>query len=484
MEKFFNKYILFLIAALQLVLFFIVKNDPFHGDAVTSSARAALNIYENNLKTIWYPANFDPGHPTLFPYLLACIWFVLGKSLWVSHAVILIICFFILAVTRKIALIYTHETKANIATLLAGMYSIFVAQQALLLNTPLFYLLVLLCFYYLIKNNVKAFVLCSVLMELTHLQANFFLLAFGIIYCYQAYKNKNTFSIFIFNGLILFLPAISTLIIWLYVHQNHFGWAFLSPNYTEHNNIKGASQFVQSIFLIIWRLVDNGMLTVYVLLAYFAFKQKLNKELLIYSLIILVVNSICMAVFLYNTIGHRYFMISQFMLIILLLHACNQKNVKGVIVMVFTSLLFGNFMYYPGKVIADTNLQYRNFFKLEQQVKTDFDSVSFYSYAPISSSAAIRYLNGEKGLKISSLNDLNLDTIPALLQSNVNAEFTKPQRDYLANNWYGNSYENGAVYVNVFLNPKFYNKPTWFKLRESNYFETKLQELKYKIRGE
>ena len=297
-------------------------------------------------------------------------------------------------------------------------------------------------------------------------------------------KQSSKAEIVSYGSFPLFFDTNATLIIWLYVHQNHFGWAFLSPNYTEHNNIKGASQFIQSIFLIIWRLVDNGMLTVYVLLAYFAFKQKLNKELLIYSLIILVVNSICMAVFLYNTIGHRYFMISQFMLIILLLHACNQKNVKWVIGMVFTSLLFGNFMYYPGKVIADTNLQYRNFFKLEQQVKTDFDSVSFYSYAPISSSAAIRYLNGEKGLKISSLNDLNLDTIPALLQSNVNAEFTKPQRDYLTNNWYGNSYENGAVYVNVFLNPKFYHKPTWFKLRESNYFETKLQELKYKIRGE
>ena len=484
MEKFFNKYILLLIAALQLVLFFIVKNDPFHGDAVTSTARVALNIYENNLKTIWYPANFDPGHPTLFPYLLACIWLVLGKSLSVCHAVILVICFFILFVTRKIALIYTHETKANIATLLTGIYSIFVAQQALLLNTPLFYLLVLLCLYYIIKSNVKAFIFCSVLMELTHLQANFFLLAFGFVYCYQAYHNKSNFYAFAVKGLKLFLPAIFTLTIWLYIHHNHFGWAFLSPNYTEHNNIKGASQFIQSIFLIIWRLIDNGMLTVYMLLAYFAYKQKLNKELLIYSLIILVVNSICMAVFLYNTIGHRYFMISQFMFIILLLQACNHENIKWVIGLVFTSLLFGNFMYYPGKVIADTNLQYRNFFKLEQQVKTNFDSISFYSYAPISSGAAIRYLNDEKGLKISSLNEVDLDTIPALLQSNVNAEFTKPQRDFLSKNWYGNSYENGSVYVNVFLNPKFYQKPTWFKLRESNYFETKLQELKYKIRGE
>lgn len=484
MEKLINKYILVIIAALQLVLFFIIKNDPFHGDAVTSTARAALNIYNHNLYTIWYPPNFDPGHPTLFPYLLACCWMVFGKSLVISHFIIIIISFFILFVTRKIALHYCHETKANLATLLAGCYSVFVAQQALLLNTPLFYLFVLLAFYYLIKQQKLGFVISTVLMELTHLQANFFLLAFGIIYCYQVFKNKETIPQFFKNGLLLFLPAVTVLGIWLYVHQQYFGWAFLSPNYTEHNDIKGIKQFVQSVFLIIWRLVDNGMLTIYGLLIYLFFKQKLNKELFIFSSIILIVNSLCMAMFLYNTIGHRYFMISQFLYVILLIEASNKKQLKWIASLVLVSLIIGNIMYYPGKVIADTNLQYRNFFKLEQQVKSNFDSIPFYSYAPISSSADIRYLDGDKGLKISSLNDLNLDTIPALLQSNVNAEFTKPQRDFLYHNWYGNSYENGAVYVNVFLNPKFYNKPNWFKLREPSSFEKKLQEVKYKIRGE
>jgi hypothetical protein len=409
---------------------------------------------------------------------------VFGKSLVVSHFIIILISFFILFITRKIALHYCHETKANLATLLAGCYSIFVAQQALLLNTPLFYLFVLLAFYYLIKQQKAGFIISTVLMELTHLQANFFLLAFGIIYCYQVFKNKETIAQFFKNGLLLFLPAVAVLGIWLYVHQQHFGWAFLSPNYTEHNDIKGIKQFVQSVFLIIWRLVDNGMLTVYGLLIYLFFKQKLNKELFIFSAIILIINSLCMAVFLYNTIGHRYFMISQFLFIILLIEASNKKQLKWIASLVLVSLGIGNVMYYPGKVIADTNLRYRNFFKLEQQVKSNFDSITFYSYAPISSSADIRYLDIDKGLKISSLNDLNLDTIPALLQSNVNAEFTKPQRDFLYNNWYGNSYENGAVYVNVFLNPKYYSKPSWFKLRQPSYFEQKLQELKYKIRKE
>lgn len=484
MTNFLNKYTFYFIAALQFLLFWVVKSDPFHGDAVTSTARAALHIYENNLKTIWYPAQFDPGHPTLFPFLLACIWKLTYKSLIISHLIIIIISFFILVFTQKIAAHYTSTTKANLATILASFYSIFVAQEALLLNTPLFYLFVLMAFYFLVKSNKQGFVISSVLMELTHLQANFFLLAFGLIYAYQAFQKKETIGSFIKNGLILFLPAVSVLTIWLIVHYLVFGWAFLSPNYTEHNDIKGLKQFIHSIFLIAWRLVDNGMLVVYALLVYFVFKQKVNRELLIFSLIILVVNSLCMAVFLYNTIGHRYFMVCQFLFIILVVQASGFNQLKCTTALMLFALLFGNYMYYPGKVIADTNLQYRHFFKLEKEIKTQFDSIQFYSYAPISSSAEVRYLNSQNGLRILALNELDLDTIPALLQSNVNAEFTKPQRDFLYANWYGHSYQNGAVYVNVFLNPKFYPKPAWFQLRKPSFFEQKLQEIKYKIRNE
>lgn len=484
MIHFLNKYTFYLIAAMQILLFLVIKNDPFHGDAVTSTARAALYIFDNNLQTIWYPASFDPGHPTLFPYLLASIWAITGKSLVISHLLIMIVSFFILVFTQKIAAHYTSPAKANLTALLASFYSIFVAQEALLLNTPLFYLFVLMAFYYLVKSNKKGFIISSVFMELTHLQANFFLLAFGLIYAYQSFQKKDTIGIFIKNGLVLFLPATTTLIIWLTAHYQHFGWAFLSPNYTEHNEIKGAKQFIHSIFLIIWRLVDNGMIVVYGLLVYFMIKQKINKELLIYSLIILIVNSLCMAVFLYNTIGHRYFMVCQFLFIAIVVQASSSKQLRWNAPILLLFLLLGNYMYYPGKVIADTNLQYRSFFKLEKEIKQQFDTVHFYSYAPISSSAQVRYLNESAGLHISALNELELDTIPALLQSNVNAEFTKPQRDFLYANWYGHSYQNGAVYVNVFFNPKYYQKPAWFKLRNPSYFEQKLQELKYKIRNE
>lgn len=484
MEKWLNKYLFVIIAVFQIGLFLVIKNDPFHGDAVTSCARVSLYIFENNLKTIWYQAQYDPGHPTLFPYLLASAWVLFGKSLAVSHGFVLIICFFILVVIHKIALIFIPKTQVSLATLMCAFYSVFVAQNALLLNTPLFFLWVLLCFYFLVQKKYLLFAVFAVLMELTHLQSNFFLLAFACIFCYQSVVEKKTFTAFLTQGLKLFLPAFLAFVIWCYFHHQKFGWTFLSPNYAEHKEINGLSQFIQSVFLITWRLLDNGMVAVYGLLIYYLAKQKTNKELLVYSSIILFVNALCMAVFLYNTIGHRYFLISQFLAIILLFSVCNKDSIKWVVSIAFSALVFGNFMYYPGKVIADTNLQYRNFFALEKEVKNNFDSIVFYSYAPISTGGKIRYLDPTKGLNLMSLNEATFDSLPAIIQSNINAEFTLPQRAFVSKNWYGNSYTNGAVFVNVFLNPKYYNKPDYFKLRESSLFEKKLQELKYKLRGE
>lgn len=485
MEKLFNKYILYLLGFFQVLFFVVVKNDPFHGDAVTSTAKVALHIYENDLQTIWYPPLADPGHPTLFPYLLAVFWTVIGKSLWVAHALVGIISFCTLLIIRKIALLYTSLTKANISIVACAMYSIFVAQEALLLNTPLFFLWVLLSFYCLLSNKTAGFIVFSILMELTHLQANFFLLAFGFIYLYQSYDKRVAIKFFIARGLLLFIPALTALSLWLFFHQKQFGWAFLSPNYEEHNNIKGIQQFIQSVFLIIWRLLDNGMISIYALLIYQIIKKRVNKQLLIYTLIVLLVNAACMAVFLYNTIGHRYFLISQFMVLLLLIDSWHIAYSKVVYIVIAISLLLGNYMYYPGKVIADTNLQYRSFFKLEKEIKDSYWGKSlFYSYAPISTSGNIRYLNAAEGLSIVSLNDVCLDTVPILLQSNINAEFTKPQRDSLYANWYGQSFENGAVYVNVFLNPKYYEKPAHMQLRKATWFEQQLQTLKYRIRGE
>ena len=92
------------------------------------------------------------------------------------------------------------------------------------------------------------------------------------------------------------------------------------------------------------------------------------------------------------------------------------------------------------------------------------------------------YLNDE-GLKTERINGQNLDSIPAIIQSNLNAEFSESDKQYLAQHFYGKSYTKGSVYVNVFLNPKFYKKPEGWKLRVPSGFENSMIEMKSKIKN-
>lgn len=489
MRFFSQKYFFAFLITAQVVLFLFVKDDPFHGDAVTSTARPALHIYEHDLKTIWYPTQHDPGHPTLFPYLLAFLWTVFGKSLWVGHAWVGIISLATLWIFRKLSLQFLTIETANAACLMLALYSIYVSQSALLLNTPLFFLFALWGFYALLNNHATAFMLSSMLMVLTHLQANFMLLSFFVIHSYLYLKQatgKKTLADFCVKSLIWFAPALACFAAWSLLHYKHSGWLVMSPNYTEHESLKSPVQFLQSLFIVLWRLLDYGMVVPYTILIWFALKKHLHKPLWHMYLLLLGVTTICMGIFLYNTIGHRYFLLTQLLAILLLFDALQRHVAKPtlLIVLVCISLLAGNFLFYPGKNLGDGTLLYRSFFSIEKSIKETYSNLKPNSYAPLSSDSEIRYLQKNKGVDFIPLNDEHLDDAGVIIQSNINAEFTKTQKEYLEQNWHGNSYEKGAVYVNVFLNPKQYAKPKDFRLRQPSEFELWLRKVKYRLRGE
>src|SRR5690606_25692636 len=109
-----------------------------------------------------------------------------------------------------------------------------------------------------------------------------------------------------------------------------------------------------------------------------------------------------------------------------------------------------NFLYYPGKTIGDATLAYRNYFGLEKNIRQDFgDTMHFYSLGPVAKTAETKWLHPD-GLNVSAITSSHIDHLPAILQSNVIAVFPPEMQDQLEKNWYGKSYEKGAVYVNVF----------------------------------
>ena len=321
-------------------------------------------------------------------------------------------------------------------------------------------------------------------MMLTHMQAPFFLLALAAADFFLSMKEK-IFIVWFKERFIFYAIPFAVLVGWLALHFYHTGWLVISPNYSDIDKLNGFSQYVKSLLIMGWRLVDFGMITFYIIFIYAHFNKVGDKKLQQVWLILATVICALMAIFLENTIGHRYFLVLGLLMIILVMNALQyfaqrQKNI--LFVLLFLSLIFGNVLYYPGKTIGDGNIVYISYFKIATEIKKDFsDTTVFYSYAPIANPAQLIYLNDD-GLKTERINEQNLDSLPAIIQSNVNAEFSEKDKQYLAQNFYGKSYERGAVYVNIFLNPRFYKKPEGWKLRQPSTIEKWMIEMKRKVK--
>ena len=149
-------------------------------------------------------------------------------------------------------------------------------------------------------------------------------------------------------------------------------------------------------------------------------------------------------------------------------------------------MISGSIFYYPGKTIADANIRYRDYFKCYSLLSSQIQNKIVYSKAPIAND--FKYLKPESSSYdnanepiIKRINETPLDSLPCVVSSNICAEFT-PEENRQLLDWYGRSFENGAVYVNVFLNPKFNAKPDGWNVRELGKFEKLMIQLKQKFK--
>lgn len=483
MSAFFNRYFFLVVILAQACVWLWVKNDPFFGDAIASTSRAANAIYDQNLDTVFYPTEADPGHPTFYSYLLAMVWKLFGRTLWVSHLYGCLWALFLAWIFRKVAALFLDSTHVNIATVLLLLFPTYLSQSAMMLNTVALMSFFFVAVYGLLTDNKRWLLIGSCLMCITHLQAAFLLLS---LFALDLYGNvwvlkKVSLAQWIKQRFIIYSIPFLLFAGWLLLHYRHTGWLLVSPYYGDVEELNDAGAYIKALLLMVWRMIDYGMLPFYLVLGWLFFTVKQSRSNTIQWLVLVIPCCIGMAVFLENTIGHRYFMAFGMLAIILTVQALQyiaapKRNlVTGILA---CSLLAGNFLYYPGKNLGDATLAYRSYFALEGQLKKDFGaSYTFYGHAPVANLSQLMYLD-DSGLKVARINETPFDSLPAILQSNVNAEFTAEQKKYLAEHWYGTSYEKGAVYVNVFLNPKYYAAPQGWKLREPSAMEKVMEELK------
>ncbi|AMS27746.1 hypothetical protein AEM51_12670 [Bacteroidetes bacterium UKL13-3] len=479
-----STYFFSLSLLLQIVLWFVVKDDPFFGDSIASTSQAASHIYAHQLSTIFYPAYADPGHPTLYAYGLAVCWVLFGKTLAIAHLYSCLWAVALLVAFRKVASCLLSKTETNVATVLVMLFPTYLAQSAMMLNTVALVTFFLLAVYGVFKQNRITILIAASLMCVTHLQSAFLLLSLACFDMVYSLSASNYASILRWLKQKTWVYAIPAMLFgsWLIIHQQHTGWLLVSPQYNDANELNGVSEYIKALLLMCWRLVDYGMLPFYMIIGWLVFKQQQSRRAFIQLAALIIPCCLAMAIFLNHTIGHRYFM--AFGMLVILYCVYLTKYLQPLPrVIVYTalalSLFAGNFLFYPGKNLGDATLGYRSYFSLITKARSAALGSS-YSHAPIANDDSLTYLHSTPFKPILRINEFMLDTLPVVIQSNVNAEFTVEDKKLLAT-WYGTSFEQGAVYINVFTNPKYNGKPQGWKVRKPSMMEQWMMDVKKKF---
>ncbi|MES2779363.1 MAG: hypothetical protein V4651_05635 [Bacteroidota bacterium] len=484
MKLFSSSYFFLTAVLLQLCLLFVVRHDPFFGDAIASTSQAANTIYTQQLATIFYPLDADPGHPTLYAYGLALCWTVFGKTLLIAHAYSCAWALLLLFAFRKVASCLLSQTETNLATGLVLLFPTYLSQSAMMLNTVAVMTFFLFAVYGVLKQQCIIILIAASLMCITHLQSAFLLLSLASFDLIQSVCGTNKITLIRWMQSRFWVYAIPATLfgLWLFIHYQHTGWLLVSPQYSDVNELNGIGEYINALALIVWRLVDYGMLPFYIILGWIFFKQKDSRLTIIQMLALVLPCCLAMAEFLSNTIGHRYFIAFAMMVILYTVYLTRYLQLIGRIIVygcLGVSLLAGNFLSYPGKNLGDATLAYRSYFSLIKQARSAINAQP-YSHAPIANADDLTYLQSTSFVPIQRLNEASLDTVPVVIQSNVNAEFTDDDKKLLAT-WYGTSFEQGAVYVNVFANPKYVAKPEGWSLRQPSTAEQWMIALKKKL---
>jgi hypothetical protein len=422
----------------------ICYSDPIHGDGISTVARASIHIYESGWKCFFYPIKQDPGHPTLYPYLLAGLWRFFDKpNLAICHFWNVLFAIGTLVQLKKIC-----KPQNSLATIfLVGISPLFVAQTMMVLTHLALTFFFLGCWQAYRRKKFLHAGFWGSLMVLTHLEGMFLLLALAFVFLTDWIIEKKNFTFhFLKQAFIFFALPILCFGIWLIAHYRHTGWWLSAPEYATHRSLATFGQLSYNFAIIAWRLIDYGYVVFYIGLGWVIWKNRRRLLALIYNdpelrqiLTIIATLTILTAVFLSNSIAHRYFLPVQVLIIVYFGEKIlNLIHRKGIIITLIIPTIFlgiGNFFYYPFKCIGDANIVYRNYFQLENEIKLRHPQMIWGTYAPLSNPSIHRYLDTQTGLKTYRLYEARFDTCKHILYSNLTCEFTPSQRDSLRLHW-------------------------------------------------
>ncbi|MFT3747951.1 MAG: hypothetical protein QM768_06520 [Agriterribacter sp.] len=422
---------------IYLVLFILTCKNGFFWDTTHLASRQAWWFYDNNFKYFFIPSSFDSGHPPFFAMLLALLWHLFGVSLLVSH--LMMLPFILLLICEVIIISKHYFAKEYLYPSAIILFNPIVLAQSTLVSPDI----VLLSFFYLTLNSIlkKKYVLVilgSIILCAVSMRG---MITATILCLFILISNRGSLKDIIRWGL-LFFPGFMVAATFLLLHYVNTGWVGHHPNSPwapsfEQVDIKG---FFRNIVVFAYRMIDMGMLSLWVLLGIAVVKTKktflLKKEtaeLLILSMLIFII-TIMPQFFYTHLLMHRYLLSFIGIFSLVFFSYCNQ-NLPLILTKKFSSLaiivlLSGNLWIYPDAIAKgwDATLGHLPYYSLRHKALLFIKEHQI----PLSSiSAAFPYDMEDKYIDLKNdmnkFSDLPPEKAPYVLYSNVANQYSDDQ---------------------------------------------------------
>ena len=439
----------------HVILYLASFQLPFFGDAIASISKPATAIYESGLRSPFNYPDSDPGHPTVIPLFIAMGWTSFGKVLWWPHLIQILFS----AATAFLITLHFLRRYGNLPAF-GGLFllllsPLFIAQASgISLQLPLTFFFIL-SWSLIETKRFQWLYLTLPLMMLCHLQS---ILLLPLLAALQLYYKRDDNPLH-FTSWLPFILALFVLSGWFWIHYQEFGWITSSPNYE-----RGKPEFlgfIANLIRSVWRLVDFGYIVLWLPL-FFNFKKleppALWREFLLFSLLFILPLAL---LFVYPP-AHRYFLPLLFWLpFVFAQRLSNFKVIHKALWLAIAALLLvsGNFWVYPGRCASDANITASAWYEMEKQVRAGLPEAEIYTYAPLANEGRYTTLN-DKDPAFIPLYNHSIDSLPFVLRSNLNCEFSSEQLETLRN-WPAKEWKKMGIYVRVYANPKISVPPNY-----------------------
>lgn len=371
----------------------LTQHNGFFWDGILLVSRYGQFYYANDLRTFWVPDALFVGYPGTLAWLTAAGWGVFGKTLAVSHW--LMLPWLLLLVWHAWALVrlFVPVAGAGLALAVVLLDPTLLGQGALVAHDVALTALFLVALHAQLTGRRGRLALALVGLTLLHLRGTFLVgalglleaLSWGLLDRHRPAGPPELLGAALRRLLPAYLPAALVTVGWLLAFRQHYGWVAYRPTgaWAVRPAELGAWGVARNLGLIGWRLLDMGRVAIWATglsVAVVAWRRRrwtpTSGRLTLLVLVPLAVLTGLLAWFPIP-IGHRYFLPVFLLTALWVAHHVTQLATppvrRRVLGLCLISLLSGHFWVYPDGIAKgwDASLAHLPYFRLRREMLTE-----------------------------------------------------------------------------------------------------------------